>query len=474
MGLLEGLAQTVPLRLTPEERSLQRLLASALDVSEYTNKVEATSRYRHDVILAQLYELYQIMLGLNINASANKGKKMLVDMFKQGSSKEAALATKECQAWLAKVFEIGRRYKRMNPDKMRTEYGKLITIMQDAVDQQGCMRINVKIPVMTVDAVLERHGLEGLLSDPELEVAAKPVAASADGVQESVREKEAKIKELAERHGAGDAEKRDVVELAIRSLDDGACVLRDNAEILTSMMGLLEEYFHPKTGKQVGNPHGDISIAAARGGSKLTHSHTQHYFYVLESLTLWRCIMKNIFSLWSIAEEDMLDSQTSYRRRNTGQGVHRVKSAPLTYRAMHQHIASASEEMRERGSSWIGTKIVHLGDDDVPNALVFIDKYTQVPRMIAPILKVIESIDRVAELPGQREYLESKFGSIERCKAEILQDFFKYGFDGSGSDGGSCIDGRLTSAWNWCSKLDKKPFHHVFLLCGFQGFDGQW
>ena len=34
--------------------------------------------------------------------------------------------------------------------------------------------------------------------------------------------------------------------------------------------------------------------------------------------------------------------------------------------------------------------------------------------------------------------------------------------DGSGADNfydaGSCIDGRLTSAWNWCSKLAKKPY----------------
>lgn len=78
--------------------------------------------------------------------------------------------------------------------------------------------------------------------------------------------------------------------------------------------------------------------------------------------------------------------------------------------------------------------------------------------------------------PDVAAYIDSAFGGVDGARVAILADFCRHAFDGSGADNffdaGSCIDGRLTSAWNWCSKIEKKAYYPLFKLAGFTGFDG--
>ena len=152
-------------------------------------------------------------------------------------------------------------------------------------------------------------------------------------------------------------------------------------------------------------------------------------------------------------------------------------------------------------------------------AFFFIDKYTQVPRILNPLVRkkripggpsrhalcsahaalpptaplsppllprrirwlqvlVLGELPALCKDPEVASYVESAFGGVEACRKAILLDFFRHAFDGSGADNffdaGSCIDGRLTSAWNWCAKIEKKPYYPIFKLAGHVGFDGKY
>jgi Protein of unknown function (DUF2009) len=102
-----------------------------------------------------------------------------------------------------------------------------------------------------------------------------------------------------------------------------------------------------------------------------------------------------------------------------------------------------------------------------------------VPRILGPIVTCLEVLEQICEKDeGIKKMINNEFGGYDKVRKDILYDFFKSAFDGSGADNfydaGSCIDGRLTSAWNWCSQLPDKSYYPIFKLTGFIGFDGEF
>jgi len=253
------------------------------------------------------------------------------------------------------------------------------------------------------------------------------------------------------------------------SLTDNNSFLNSNAEPIIKMLKYLTTYFTPNKSEEKYS----LEITAGDKGARLTHTHEKQYMYVYQSLKLWQEIMENMFMLWFFAEEDLLNNQIPPEYKNTGQGFHRVQAAPKVLRAMHAILGKVQSTM-----DWVGSSTVHLGDHNVPNALMFIDKYTQVPRILVPIVTALENIDKLYRQATTKQYIDKAFEGDTTLKKMILTDFFRFGFDGSGADNfidaGSCIDGRLTSAWNWCSQLETKAFYPIFLLSGFTSFDGDF
>jgi hypothetical protein len=367
------------------------------------------------------------------------------------------------------VFEVGRRHKVMNPEKMRGTYGKMMYILQDAV-KPGRLPFSCVVPIKTVYSLLEEKNALGLLADEDAVqlflTATREIAPDPHKSKEAIKvesdQKSAALKQLIAKYKTEELTEEDIVR-CVNSIADNTTFITLERWPVDRMLYNLTTYFSPN---KASSP--SLSISYGREGSKLTHDHHTQFTFVLQSLLLWREIINNMFRLWFMTEQDLLGA-SSYMLRDTGQGLNRVQECPSVSRQMHGILGRVQQKAR----GWVGLSVVHLGDRDVPNALVFIDKYTQVARILGPIVLCVDRLEELTKDPNLARYF-NKCGGVNAIRVAILQDYFRHGFDGSGSDGGSCIDGRLTSSWNWCAKVEKKPFFPVFLLSGFKGFDGSF
>jgi len=490
-------AKFVPMRLTYDERKYLRLIDSTVHVSRYTDHMDAVGGGAKvnpaRKMALQMKQLCAILTGMQVAHSYEQGQQLMQN--RDYNTKSLFFQT---------VLEIGRRYKILNPERMRDSYGKLMYFLQDSCkpDVRELLEFDTVVRVRTVYDVLSKssRGLE-MLEDPQLRIATMeimPEGKSRMQIQREIKAKEAAIKHLSKnfcsvarrkksryrgysflRSSYADSDSEDdnkntgeltedEVEQCIYSLGDHSTYIRFNREPCDRLIVFLKEYFDSA------NP-GSVSLAIEEGvdGARLSHDHERQYTFVLQSMTLWREVLDNMFQLWHLAEEDLLDEETQYVLTDTGQGLQRVQKSPRSVVAMQKILAKVQRKV----GGWIGSSTVHLGDHNVPNALMFIDKYIQVPRFLGPLVLTLDKIPHLSQSSeGMKEYVNS-FGGVKSLQKMILADFFRHAFDGSGADNffdaGSCIDGRLTSAWNWCSEVEKKNYFPIFLLTGFSGFDGK-
>ena len=415
-------ARFIPLRITQAERKLLRLLEATLHVSKYSDKVDQVRLIgKPQRLQEQLKGIASLLNGILI-ATQPSTKDDFSDVLNTFSQHEDILQA---------VFEIGRRYKIMNPDKMRDDYAKLIFVLQDITVNSINEEIGVSLlrPVETVYRYLERKHLLELLDDELINTAVSEILADGKSraqIQQEIKIKENAIKTLAKKYSSKDCSDEEVRQ-CLYSIADNNCYLRFNRDPVVKTIQYLEKYFDPKEPKE---PRFSLSISEGSDGSRLTHDHEKQYLFVKQTLVLWNIILENMYQLWILAELDLFDPQHPYEMKDTGQGYHRLQKSDRISLVMHRIV----HEMQKQVGNWVGSSQIHLGDHNVPNALVFIDKYTQISRFLGPIITTLDNLEKIAEKNDNvKNYMIKTFGSYDELRQIILTDFFKHAFDGSGA-----------------------------------------
>ena len=230
-------ARYIPVRLTLGERKSLRLLEAALSVSEYTDKVDIVSYSKSKVqrINKQLLEICAILCGMVVACDFKLGQELIGDKdFKQN------------EAYFQHVFEIGRRHKVMNPDKMRTEYGKLVYLLQDSQlqDVQALLEFRIVKPLKTVYSVLADAGCLGMLKDPLLATAVSeiyPDGRQRQLVARDIRAKEQAREKLAAKYAREGSASEEQLLACIYSISDNAAYLRFNRDPVDKCVCLAQQ-----------------------------------------------------------------------------------------------------------------------------------------------------------------------------------------------------------------------------------------
>merc|ERR1719336_811262 len=195
----------IPIRLNLSERKLLRLCEAALNVSEYTDKVDIlTWKSKTGRIHEQIRDICAILSGLAVAADYEVGQKMIKDRsFEQNSE------------FFSTVFEIGRRHKILNPECMRTDYGKLIHMLMDSQnpDIQRLLEFKLVRKVTTVYDFLKEHDALSLLKNSDAITATTAIVdkgRTRAEVQQAIKCKESAVKRLVRKFSNDDVSEEDI------------------------------------------------------------------------------------------------------------------------------------------------------------------------------------------------------------------------------------------------------------------------
>merc|ERR1711862_413384 len=121
-----------------------------MHVSHYTDHIDAGSGAAMNParkLALQMKQLCAVLTGMQVAHSYEQGRQLM-------QSREY----KEKSGFFQTVLEIGRRYKILNPERMRDSYGKLMYFLQDSrkPDVRELMEFDSVVRVRTVYDTLSK------------------------------------------------------------------------------------------------------------------------------------------------------------------------------------------------------------------------------------------------------------------------------------------------------------------------------
>lgn len=303
MSSMADRGKYIPLRLTYEERKILRLVGACVNVSDYTTNVDIafkTASKRHHQQLQHIVGLYTgILTCLN---------------YSTGQDVINTRAFEKHEKDIQSSIEIFRRYKILNPDNLRSEYGKLIYTLQDAHSESNkqLLNINAFVPVKSVFDVLVSVGAQEVLDDKYVDLATDEILCDPDTprhvVQQKIQKKERAVEYLVKKYVTKKCS-NDLLRQCLYSIGDYKSFLNTHTRPIQECIKYLQTYFAPREDGDESEGTHSLGIQEGVKGARLTHTHTMQYNFVLQSLTLWFNILHNFYKLWHLAEEDLLQGK---------------------------------------------------------------------------------------------------------------------------------------------------------------------